>query len=346
MLFSPRMKIKHLASLCRRSGTALAAGIDVRTVWAREAGQTTGRAARERLRTVSEALHRGESMADALAATGEFFPLLFRELVEAGEQSGHLSEVFARLADHYEGQLQFRRIFLGTIAWPLIELSLAVVIIGCLIVALGVIERITGSRVDPLGWGLVGTPGLVKYVVFLGTLGVFFFFVLQAVRRGLVWTRPIQRTVLRLPVLGKALQTVALARLAWVMHLTLNTEMDVRRALRLSLRSTRNARYTDQIKLIEAEVSAGNSIHEALLATGCFPADFLDAVAVGEQSGKLVESMARLSQLYQDQARSALAALSVLAGFAVYAAIALVIIALIFQLAGFVFGVYNDVLHW
>lgn len=342
MLFSPRIKIKTLAGLCRRSATALEAGIDVRSVWAREAKHATGWTARERFRSVSEAIHRGQSMAAALAATGDFFPLLFRELIEVGEQSGHLSEVFAQLADHYEGRLALRRIFLGAIAWPLIELGLAVLVIGFLIWFIGVI----GRGVDPLGFGLVGNRGLLIYIAFLATVGVLFFLVLQAVRRGLVWTRPIQRGVLGLPVLGRALQTVALARLVWALHLTLNTEMDVLRALRLSLRATRNARYTDQITLIDAQITAGSSIHEAFQAAGCFPADFLDALAVGEQSGKLVESMGRLSRLYQDQARTALAALTVVAGFAVYAAIALVIILLIFRLAGFYFRTLNDVLNW
>jgi type IV pilus assembly protein PilC len=342
MLFSPRIKLRNLAGLCRRSATALGAGIDVRTVWAREAGRAAGRAIRGRLLTVSEGIHRGESMADALAATGDFFPPLFRELVQVGEQSGHLSEVFARLADHYEGRLKLRRIFLGAIAWPLIELAAAVVVIGFLIWIMGVI----GHGIDPLGFGLVGNKGLMIYVAFLATVGVLFVLILEALRRGLVWTGPIQRAVLRLPVLGRALQTLALARMAWALHLTLNTSMDVRRALRLSLRSTRNARYTDQIQLIEKEITAGNSIHAAFVAAGCFPTDFLDAVAVGEQSGELVESMARLSQLYQDQAYAALAALNVLAGFAVYAAVAMVIILLIFRLAGFYFGTLNEVLKW
>ena len=189
MLFSPRIKMRHLAGLCRRSATALGAGIDVRTVWAREAERTSGWATRGRLLTVSEAVHRGESMAEALAATGDFFPPLFRELVAVGEQSGQLSEVFAQLADHYEGRLQLRRVFLGAIAWPMIELAAAVVVIGFLIWIMGVI----GHGIDPLGFGLVGNAGLMIYIAFLATVGVLFFLILEAVRRGLVWTRPIQR---------------------------------------------------------------------------------------------------------------------------------------------------------
>jgi type IV pilus assembly protein PilC len=328
MLFSPRIKIKTLAGLCRRSATALGAGIDVRTFWAREADRAGGWAARERFRAVSEALQRGESISEALAATGDSFPPLFRELVEVGEQAGHLSEVFAQLAEHYEGGLKLRRVFLAAIAWPLIQLAAAVVIIGGLIWIMGMI----GQGMDPLGFGLVGNSGLMIYIAFVGTVGVVFFLILQAVRRGLVWTRPIQRVVLRLPVLGRALQTIALARLAWALHLALNTEMDVRRALRLSLNSSGNALFTDQIKVIEAEIGAGNSIYEACLAAGCFPADFLDALAVGEQSGKLVESMGRISRIYQDQARTALTVLNTLAAFAVFALIAAILIFLIFRL--------------
>lgn len=335
MLFSARIKLKPLAGLCRRLATALGAGIDLRTAWAHEAERAPGQAARRRFRSVSEAIQRGGNVAEALAATGSFFPALFREMVDVGEQTGHLSEVFAQLADHYEAQLALRRGFLATIAWPLVELAAAVVIIGFLIWFMGVI----GGGTDLLGWGLVGNSGLLVYIAFLGIVGLLFFVLLQAVRRGMVWTRPIQRAVLRLPALGKVLQTLALSRLAWSLHLTLNTEMNVRRALRLSLRSTRSARYTDQTERIDAEIAAGNSIHEAFLAAGCFPTDFLDALAVGEQSGALVESMGRLSRLYRDQARTALVVLNTLAGFAVYAAIALVIIFLIFRLAGFYFGI-------
>ncbi len=119
------------------------------------------------------------------------------------------------------------------------------------------------------------------------------------------------------------------------MHLTMNTSMDVRRSLALSLRSTQNARYTDQIPTIDAEIVGGNSIHESFRVAGGYPADFLDTLAVGEQSGKIVESMGILAKQYQDRARMAMAALATLAGFAVWALIAAFIIILIIRIACF-----------
>ena len=77
-------------------------------------------------------------------------------------------------------------------------------------------------------------------------------------------------------------------------------------------------------------------------AAGGFPADFLESVYVGEQSGNLVESMAHLANLYQDQARAALNVLATVAGFAVWAVVAAIIIFLIFRLATFYLGAWRS----
>jgi type IV pilus assembly protein PilC len=129
---------------------------------------------------------------------------------------------------------------------------------------------------------------------------------------------------------------MALARIAWSMHLTMNTGMNVRRALELSIRSAQNARYTDTLPLVEAAITAGNSIHEAFCRAGGYPIEFLDTLAVGEQSGKVVDSMGRLARQYQERAQMALATMGAAAGWGVWAVIAVLIIVLIFR----IFSVY------
>jgi type IV pilus assembly protein PilC len=126
------------------------------------------------------------------------------------------------------------------------------------------------------------------------------------------------------------------------MSQTLNTTMELRRALSLSLQSTRNARYTDRIETIDSQIAAGNSIYEAFCAAGCFPPDFLQSVDVGERSGSLVESMDHLANVYQDEARSALQILATIGGFAVWVLVAMIIIFLIFRLASFYLGALSN----
>lgn len=339
-MFSPRIQLKPLIGLCRRVGTSLEAGVDIRTVFEREADRATGHL-RRHLRDISRDLKDGISLAASLNETADYFPLLFRQLAEVGEQTGHLDAVLLQLAEQYEIRQKAQRIFLAAIIWPMAQLCFAIAIVGFLIGFMGALQGMTGMKIDILGFGLIGTDGLIVYFTFIGAVAAGVWLVVRAINRGLVWTRPIQHFFLKLPGLGKPLQIMALARLAWAMHLTMNTSMDVRRSLKLSLLSTRNARYIDQIPDILTEIVAGNSIHEAFCAVGGYPADFLDTLAISEQSGKIVESMGTLSRQYQEQAKLALTALSIIAGWAVWAVVAAIIILLIFRIFSFYVGQIN-----
>jgi type IV pilus assembly protein PilC len=133
-----------------------------------------------------------------------------------------------------------------------------------------------------------------------------------------------------------------MARLSWAMQVTLNSGMDLRKALAMSLASTHNVVYTRHTDAILRDIRNGHSVHEAFTATGAFPYDFLDALQVGEDSGRLSETMAHMAQEYQDQARLAMNTLTILFGLMVTALIAAVIIFLIFRVASFYIGVIND----
>jgi type IV pilus assembly protein PilC len=334
MFLEPRIRLKPLVRLCQQLSTAVGAGIDARKVWSREAQRAGGPLGRH-LQTIAAAVQRGDSLTDALAETGEFFPPLLHEMISIGEQSGNLDVVLRQLAEHYQERLTMRRHFLASIVWPLVELGIALGVVGLLIWIVGSIRDAGGRPIDILGFGLTGGGGLTVYLIFLAVCGAAAWLIIQAIGRGALWIQPVQRLALQLPLVGKPLETLALARLAWSMQMTMNTGMDVRRALRLSLRGARNARYTDLIPAVDAWIEGGNSIHETFSRTGAFPPEFLDTLAVGEESGNLVESMGRLARQYAEQARLATAALGVIAGWAVWVAVAILVISLIFRIFSF-----------
>ena len=164
-------------------------------------------------------------------------------------------------------------------------------------------------------------------------------------RRGVFWVRPIQKAMLFVPAIGSVLRTLALARIAWSLQLTFNTSMSVRRALRLSLNSAQNPYYTDLFDLIHQAIASGETVYEAFLGTGVFPAEFLDTLQVGEDSGQIVETMARLSKLYQAKASAAMATLAVIGGFLIWLLVAAILIMLIFRVAFFYLNTINNAVN-
>ncbi len=331
MLFS-KISTRHLADLCNRVSTSLDAGVDARTVWQNEAERAQGLHAKKHFRTISEAVNAGADMRDALAGTDKYFPELFHEIAHVGHQTGHLDEALAQLGAHYEFQLKMRRGFLIAMAWPLIELGLSIAIIGVLIFALGVVGNMTGQPLDLLGFGLVGTPGLIKYFGFLGLVAGVIFAIWWGIQRGLAWTKPVQRFMIRVPGLGTALDSLALGRLSWALHLTMNSGMDTRRAVALALRTTRNARYTDQMKSVDSWIQQGSSLYEAFDQTMVFPRSFLDILQVGETTGMIVESMKKLADQYREKAEAAMKVIAVVVFFICFALIAAIIIFVIFKI--------------
>jgi type IV pilus assembly protein PilC len=288
---------------------------------------------RAKLREIQSAVAKGDTMTEGLARTGDYFPPLLAEMVEVGEHTGHLAEVFRRLADHYEEQLRLRRMFMSSITWPVIQLVLAIVVIGIMILVLGVIGSMHGGKTtDILGLGLIGPSGLVIYCVVIGSVAAGLFVVYQAARRGLAWTEPVQKAVLQLPGLGAPLRTIALAQMAWTMELTMESGMDLLKAMALSLRSTHNAYYTQHTDQVLRTLRGGQEIHEALGDTGAFPFDFLASVEVGERSGRLPESMKSLSNEYHERARHAVQTLTVFAGWGVWAVVVIMIVSMIFRI--------------
>ncbi|MFO0897695.1 MAG: type II secretion system F family protein [Pirellulales bacterium] len=342
MLFSRQLAAQPLAELCRRVGIASETGIPVRVVWAREAERGPAWA-RPALADIAEGVSRGETVSDALAAAPRIFPPLFYEIVEVGEQSGRLAEVFKRLAHHFDQLVRLRRKFRKQIAWPMIQLCLALGVIGLVIFISGILRSVTGNdELDMLGLGLVGVPGLIIYLMAVGTAVVGGLIFWKAVREGLLWAKPLQYFIWRLPIVGPPLRTLALSRMAWSLEATLDAGVDTRKALALALRSTHFAPLVDTADDVLADISRGDEIYEALARTGAFPQDFLDAVAVGEQSGRLPESMGVLSRNYQEQAEAAIAVLSTIGGWIVYGMVALFIISAILRIAGFYGGVINE----
>lgn len=325
--------LRELADLCGRLAASLEAGVDIRQTLARECTAHLRPRLQGELAAVKQAVDRGSSLAEALDARGDFFPSMFRQLVAVGEEAGRLPDVLRRLAEHCELRLRLRREFLAAIAWPAVQLGLAIGVLGLAILVMGFLPPMpdTGKPFDIFGLGLYGFSGMMTFFAIVAVLIAGVVAVGVAVQRGLAWTAGMQRVLAAVPGLGRALRTLALARLTWALQLTLDAGMDLLRAVPLALRASAHAPYIEQSEPMVRALRSGRDLTSAMADTQAFPGDFLDAVQVGEESGRLPEQLAVLSRQYQDQARHALSVITQLAAVACWLIVAGAIVVFIFR---------------
>lgn len=325
MYSSSTASLSGLIVLCRALRHNLSAGVNIVKVFGQQA-ERGPRELREFAGRVHGRLLKGDDLAAAMANERSVPPLM-RALVAVGEETGHLPEVLAALEQYYTLQLRLRRQFLARVTTPLVQLVLAVLIIALVIFILGVV----GAPFRILG--LSGPIGAVTFLAAVfGTLGIVYlaFRVLLPALRG---RRLADAILLRLPVVGPCAEAIALGRFTLALQMTLDTALPVHRAVRLALAATGNAVYEGASPGIERELKSGETLTRAFAGAKIFPAAFIQALAVAEESGRVPEVMRKLCRDYNEEASRQLTALSQLAAWGVWTVYAVFMIVMILQFA-------------
>ena len=297
----------QMAKLFHRLATSYTAGIDIRSAYKRET-QTGSAAYRINAETICHLLGQGKELAEAMDATNGYFPELAISVVKAGERGGRLEESFSRLGQHYKDLVDFRNKFLSAIAWPAFELVFAIFLCGGLIAICDWIFDSVGM--EKFDWFWMGSTGgnVAAYFVL-----VFMFFgvvatLIMGTARGWFGTVPMQ-IAMKIPLIGKTIECLALSRFAWTMSVAENAGMNAVEIVELSLRSTENFFYKRLEPEVKRNIKAGKQFYPTLRATNAFPEDLLIYVDNGETAGELAESMDRASRELQAKAEMNLKAI-------------------------------------
>ena len=319
-----RISTKDLIQLCRRVGTSIKAGVEPRRLWETEARHGTGPLKRH-IERVKEGVLRGDSVADSMRACEGYFPPLVTEMVEVGEKTGQLDAVLLKLAEHYEHQAQTTRNFLMGIAFPVFELCFAVFIIGGLMAVMGwITDSRGGDRIDLLGIGLTGTTGTMVVWGGFALVATTAVVLILAIGRGHFGPTPVM-LAMRLPLVGGALEALALSRLTWALSLGLDAGLDAKRSVSLAFRASQNPYYLSREAAATQEIVLNRQFHEAFAATEVFPREFLQNLETAEIAGATTESLQSMAREYESRARHAIKILSVVLGVAIMVGVLLLV---------------------
>ncbi len=335
MILSSRLSLGSLIELCRAMRHYLSAGLMLRDAF-RQQSKLGDAAVRPVAQRIADELEQGHDLQHALEGEAGKFPPMMLALAGVGEKTGMLPEVFGELERYFVRQQALRRQFLASTAWPIFQFVIAVLVVAGFILVLGLLPEAVmpnGKRYDPLGLGLFGTGGALIFLAgvatFFAGLCVFYLLVTRVLGRGAT----VATLLLKVPILGRCLRALALARFCLALRLTLETAMPTREAVALSLRATGNEAFVGQIKTVQQAVRRGDDLTLALAQANLFPSDFLNILTVGETSGRFDDVLQHQSDHYHDEAGRRLIALTFAASLLVWLFVGVLIVIGIFRIA-------------
>lgn len=300
---------RDLASLTRRLADLLDAGVPMQRALEQLHVQTRDRRVRAVVESIARHVRGGDALSRALACHADVFPDSLVGAVEAGETSGGLVPILHGLADLYEMEDELRRAVRAALLYPAMVLGVSVVTL--LVMFLHLLPQL-GSMYEDMGQQL---PGPTRFLLDLASwfdaygmavVGAIVLVLIGGpivVRRSARVGRVVARIALDVPVLGRILRHREVVRFAYTLASLVGGGVPLMRALWFSARSCANPVVADEIRDYGRAVGEGSCLSAAIDGSRLGDPVLVMMVEVGEQGGRLPESLEKASRVHERELR-------------------------------------------
>lgn len=257
----------------------------------------------------------GHSFAKSLAQFPQAFPDLMVASVEAGERSGHLTEIMGQVADYAENRQETLGVVKQAMIYPIILLVFSVLIVTAMLVF--AMPQIVGFALDSgatlptitqilmdISDFIASYYGLAVFILVM--LGFVFFF--RALKND-QFKRKWHALLLKLPIVKKLVLGSDSARLASTMSILGRSNVPMVEALRISSKVLGNQVLKEAVEEAADKVEKGSGIGFSLSQSGHFPPILLQIITSGELSGELDTMLAKAADMQDRELRATVSTL-------------------------------------
>lgn len=302
-----RIKPVDIALFTRQMATMMRAGVPLIKAFDIVANGLENPAMRDLVLSVKERVSSGGTLADSLRAHPAYFDELYCNLVESGEQSGALETMLSRIALYKEKSEALKKKIRKALTYPVIVLVFAVVVT---IVLLWRVVPVFADMFQGFGADL---PVLTQMVVNMSdwmVANILYVFIAivatsvmfaQGMKRSTRFRHSVQRTLVKLPIIGKLTRTAAIARYARTLSTTFAAGVPLVDALHSAAGASGNIVFFDAINSVRQDVESGTELNESMSRNEMFPPMLVQMVTIGEQAGSLDDMLGRAAAIYEDE---------------------------------------------
>ncbi len=301
-----RVSFGDIVNFTRQLSTMVTAGLTITEALSILRSQTPNQAFAKVLDEILHDIEAGNNLASALEKYPQHFSKIYVSLIRAGEAGGMLDKVLERLADNLEKQREFNGKTQGAMVYP------AIIVVGMVIVVFimmtMVVPKLTGLYKDfgiqlPLATRLLIAISdffvAFWWLIILGSIGAVIGF--QAWKKTPMGTRILDTLVLRFPIWGNLKKEMILVEFTRTLGLLVGAGLPILEALNIVSDSLDNVVYRDGIKDAAMKVEKGFPLGVPLAQNPNFPPILGQMTKVGEETGKLDESLLKLSHYFETE---------------------------------------------
>lgn len=262
---------------------------------------------RELLLGIKADIESGETLAEALKKRPIYFDELFCNLVEAGEKAGILEGLLGKIATYKEKTESMKKKIKKALTYPVAVLVVAFIVTTILLVF---VVPVFAELFASFGADL---PAFTKMVVamsewmqknwwiVIGTIIVVVKVFDYFKKRSPKFNHFLDRTLLKVPIVGLILNKSAIARFARTLSTMSAAGVPLVEALESVAGACGNIIYYEAVMIIREEVSMGQRLQTAMAQVNLFPHMVQQMIAIGEEAGSMDAMLAKVADFYDEE---------------------------------------------
>jgi type II secretory pathway component PulF len=249
----------------------------------------------------------GVNFSVALKKVSPSFGPLYCSLAAAGEASGALDTILKRQAHYLKTLAELQSRLILALIYPafliFVGIGVGIVFVTTLIPQLTELIKATPGGKIPWAINMMMVfADFVKswwIVILLSLVGAFLFF--KAWKDNDANKPKWDEMKLKMPLIGAVISSRFYVQFLETMANLVSNGLPLLRALELSRDATQNISLRTRLNGVIAQVGDGRAFSKAMIRSESFPPLLIDIIAVGEQTGKIDQSLRRAAERYDKE---------------------------------------------
>ncbi len=304
-----KFSTKELSFCCRQLSAMMSSGLTIVKALDILYKQMNKKDAQQTWLDVYESVQKGATFTEALQEKNGAFPEFFISMIGAGESSGTLDTVMARLQDHYAKENKTTNKIKGAMTYPIVLAVLCVVMVIGMFTLILPNFRDMGNEEDMS----IITKALFAFSDFIIEKWWLLIIIVAIVIFAIVYGLKIKSVrlkfdeiKLKMPKVGKLIKIIYTGRFARTMSSLYSSGIPMVECLERSSKILGNSYVDEAFIQIVDEVKQGQPLSTSIQKTEVFDPMFCSIVYVGEESGALDEILAKTADYYEEESDSAI----------------------------------------
>ncbi len=305
----------ELMLFSRQMYTLLKAGVPIMRALAGLQESSTNPVFSAMLQDLRESLDAGRELSAAMRRHPKIFSPFYLSMVQVGEMTGMLDQIFLRLYEHIEFEREMKERIKSALRYPmfvLIAMAIAIVIVNIFVIPTfakvfeGFHAELPMMTKLLMGFsGFMVTSWPVMLALLIGLVAAFRAWINTKEGR-YKW----DRYKFHIPVAGRIIMKATLARFSRSLALSFRSGIPVVQGLNAVGLVVDNEFMRSRIDQMRDGVERGESILRTATATGVFNPTVLQMIAVGEETGDLDGLMFEIAGMYEREVEYEIKSLS------------------------------------